>query len=281
MGYILRNPNTPESLFCKVVDAVMSDVLEEGGFGSMDEILERGYVSYDKSKERAEQIEKERKMREILEVYDCGFKKTSIGIEQMFDESWINAESDNAESDNAENSNAKRKFQNYVWQEVYLEIFETISNSLEFSKIMKSFSNQIAYEYGKAVWNTSFDEYQRFFIMLWRMNISYSRINPKQKNLISVIEVFYKAMNKASRSLDKEFEKVDLDASNVYVLKDFFKALWKKIKQDEKTFKKMRKISNYFAEDFGKKLWYERFSDLQRFIIVCSEVYRAWQLLKQ
>lgn len=321
MGLILRNNNTPEKLFGEAVNAAMHDVLckvnvvlqpkkwrvkkmalkskkdlghslrhlhykingnpkrklSEGGdsksefivFDSMDEILERGEFKdpYKSSEEREKEREKERKRQAILKEYNCDFEKTAIGIEQMFGERWVSSQS---------------KVHNYVWQEVYLEIFESISYSSESSKIMKAFSDQIACEYGIAVWNGIFDENQRFFIMIWRTNTSYSRSNPKQKELISLIKSFYKSIKKASRKLGKEFRRLDLDYSSADLLEDFFRALWNEIKQDENVRRRMFKIRDYFAENFSRMLWYGRFfSELQLFVLVYSEVCRAWQFLKQ
>lgn len=319
MGLILRNNKTLADSFREVVDTTMHDVLgkvnvvlqpkkwrvkkmalkskkdlghslrhlhykingnpkrklsEEGDsksefivFDSMDEILERGYLSYDKSEEREKEREKERKRQAILKEYNCDFEKTAIGTEQMFGERWVSSQS---------------KVQNHVWQVVYLEISESISYSFESSKIMKAFSDQIACEYGIAVWNEIFDEYQRLFIMIWRTNTSYSRSNPKQKELIFLIKSFYKSIKKASRKLGKEFRRLDLDYSSADLLEDFFRALWNEIKQDENVRRRMFKIRDYFAENFSRMLWYGRFfSELQLFVLVYSEVCRAWQFLKQ
>lgn len=263
MGLIFRSKNTPESLFREAVDAAISNVLEKGGFGSMEEILERGKTDKPYKKTPRESAD------ELLKSYGYDGDYSDEGIDKMFGESWVIW------------VKGKNEVHNYVWQRAYLEIFTSISKSNEFSETMKKFSNQIAYEYGISVWNTIFDEYQRFFIMLWRMNTSYSSINPRQKRLISLIKGFYKSMNKASRNLGKEFEKVDLDHSNVYVLENFFEVLLKKFKQDKTALSQMLKISNYFAEDFGKMLWYGRFSELQKFVLVCSEACRVWQILKQ
>lgn len=295
MGLILRSKETLADLFREVVDIAMSEVLNRvvppkvwhikkmalkskkdlghslGGlsyrmrsgnivFESLEEILERGNTD-----ELYDNIE-EKKRHETLKQYDCDFDKGCIGIDEMFGESWIRG---------------KVGIRNYVWLKVYSQTLESIYDSLESSKTMKAFSKQIANEYGNAVWHTIFDKYQRFFIMLWRMNVYYSKSNPKKRRLNSLIQKFYKSMNKASKNLGKNFRRVNFDNSNADVLENFFKSLLNEIKQDEGALRDKNEISNCFAEDFGKILWHGKFSELQQFIIVCSEVDSAIQFLKQ
>lgn len=256
MGRIFRRKDTPESLFREMVDDTMSNVLKEEGFESMDELLERGntYEPYKKTEDELR--------HEVLKSYDISYGY--VGIYEMFGESWVNG---------------KGKVHNYVWQRAYVDVFNSISGSLESVKIMKDYSNEIAYEYGNAIWRAIFDKYQRFFIMLWRMNVSYSASDARRRRLNFLIRCFSKAFNKASKKLSKELERADFDDSNEYVLENVFEMLWEEIKQDKAAFSQMIEISNYFAEDFGKLLWYGKLNNLQRFILVCVEVNRAQQII--
>lgn len=240
-------------------------------FESMEEVLKRGKTDKPYKKTRNETTS------EV--IISCGGdgNYSDAAIDKKLSESW---------------ASSKGKDHNFVWQRVYLEVLTYISKSKNLYPIMKDFNDQIANEYGHAVWNAIFDKDQRFFIMLWRMNVSYSSSNVKnseggnlkkrgRRRLKFVIREFYKLMNKASMDLGKQFGRVNFDSSNADVLENFFKTLLNEIKQDETARMYMLEISNYFAKDFGKMLWYESFSELQKFVIVCLEVDRANQIIKQ
>lgn len=246
-----KKTNEPSDLFCRIVNSSMKKALEDGGFESMDELFEEG--CYDlKETDEVPQKSKRKYIEELLKEYGCKSDYDGISVDELFGKG---------------NYDNKSRFRNNALQVVYTEMFNIIANDPESVKIMKDFSDEIAYYYGDTAWYSIFNEYQRFFIMMWKMNPPQADSDDNNRTIV-LTKKFCKSIGKLRNKLIKRIKNVD---TNQFVLSYFYETMLSMIKQDKTAFMQMIELNNGIAKDFGTILWYTVFNEVERFIIVCLE----------